>query len=177
MIDALKKSLWKQFGAAIDMLNNAIMLCPDDYWNTNRKLFYQSYHCLLFLDYYLSIPPRGFSSPLPFMITTPGEIPTDAIDDLVPERMYSKIELLNYLQLSRAKCRTLIAGLTEEKIIERWTKEADAIAGSSTLNYSVLDILLYNMKHVQHHAAQLNLLLRQGINNAAGWIPQADDEL
>ena len=27
------------------------------------------------------------------------------------------------------------------------------------MNYSVVEILLYNMRHVQHHAAQLNLLL------------------
>jgi DinB superfamily len=177
MINTLKESLWKQFGASIDMLKNAIMLCPEEYWNTNKKLFYSSYHCLLFLDYYLTIPLKDFSTPLPFTITAPGDIPGDAIDDIIPDKIYSKKELLGYLQLSRGKCHTLIAGLTEEKIKERWIQEADEIAASGTMNYSVLEILLYNMRHVQHHAAQLNLLLRQGINHAPGWVSQADDDL
>jgi hypothetical protein len=33
------------------------------------------------------------------------------------------------------------------------------------------------MRYVQHHSAQLNLLLRQGIKNAPGWVSQAEDVL
>lgn len=171
MINALKKSLWKQFGASIDMLKNAIILCPEEYWYTNKKIFYNAYHCLLFLDYYLTIPPKNFSSPLPFTIAESDDVIEDVIDDLIPDRVYSKKELLDYLQSSRDKCHMLITGLTEEKLNERWIEE------SGTMNYSVLEILLYNMRHVQHHAAQLNLLLRQGINNAPDWVSQAEDDL
>jgi hypothetical protein len=171
MINVLKESLWKQFGASIDMLKNAILLYPEEYWNTNKKFFYNAYHCLLFLDYYLTIPPKNFSSPLPFTLVESGDVIEGAIDDLIPDRVYSKKELLDYLQSSREKCHQLIAGLTEEKLKERWIEE------EGTMNYSVLEILLYNMRHVQHHAAQLNLLLRQGINNAPDWVSRAEDEL
>ncbi len=91
--------------------------------------------------------------------------------DIIPDRVYSKKELLDYLQSSREKCHQLIEGLTEEKLKERWIEE------EGTMNYAVLEILLYNMRHVQHHAAQLNLLLRQGINNAPDWVSRAEDEL
>jgi DinB superfamily len=171
MMNTLKESMWKQFGASIDMLKNAILLWPEEYWNTNKKFFYNAYHCLIFLDYYLTIPPKDFSSAFSFTIAEPDYIPVDAIDDLVPDRMYSKKELLDYLQSSREKCRLAIAGLTEEKIKERW-KEVDG-----DMNYSVLEILFYNMRHVQHHAAQLNLLLRQGIDNAPEWVARAKDDL
>jgi len=168
MINALKENLWKQFGASIDMLKNAIILWPEEQWNTDKKCFYMAYHCLVFLDYYLTIPaPKDFSSPLPFTIGESDE----AVDDVVPDRVYGKEELLDYLQSSREKCHKLIAGLTGEKLKERWIEE------SGTMNYSVLEILLYNMRHVQHHAAQLNLLLRQGINNAPDWVSQAEDDL
>jgi DinB superfamily len=177
MITALKESLWKQFGASIAMLKNAITLCPEEYWNTNKKLFYNAYHCLIFLDYYLTISPNNFSSPLPFTITESGKVPDDAIDDIIPDSVYSKKELLDYLQSSRDKCHQLIAGLTEERMKERWIEEPDPVAAPGTMNYSVLEILLYNMRHVQHHAAQLNLLLRQGINNAPRWVSRAEDEL
>ncbi|PSL47904.1 DinB family protein [Chitinophaga niastensis] len=171
MINALKESLWKQFGASIDTLKNAIILWPEEYWNTNKKFFYNAYHCLIFLDYYLTVPPKNFSSPLPFTIAAPDDVIDDAIGDVIPDSIYSKKELLDYLQLSREKCHKLIAGLTEEKLKERWIEEP------GTMNYSVLEILLYNMRHVQHHAAQLNFILRQEINNAPGWISQAEDDL
>jgi uncharacterized damage-inducible protein DinB len=45
--------------------------------------------------------------------------------------------------------------------------------GKWKLNYAVLEILIYNMRHVQHHAAQLNLLLRQRVDNTPGWVPRA----
>jgi len=166
MINALKESLWKQFGASIDMLKNAIALWPEEYWDTDKKFFYNAYHCLVFLDYYLTNPPNNFSSPLPFTI---GEC-EDAIDDVIPDRIYSKKELLDYLQASREKCHRLIEGLTEEKLKERWIEDP------GTMNYSFVEILLYNMRHVQHHAAQLNLLLRQGINNAPDWVARAQDK-
>ena len=171
MINDLKESLWKQFGASIDMLKNAILLWPDEQWNSGKKFFYNAYHCLVFLDYYLTIPPENFTSPLPFTIAESGDVPPDAIDDVIPDRIYSKTELLNYLHLSREKCHILIAGLTEEKLKERWVEEL------GDMNYSVLELLLYNMRHVQHHAAQLNLFLRQGINNAPGWVSRAEDGL
>lgn len=44
---------------------------------------------------------------------------------------------------------------------------------SKTMNFSVIEILLYNMRHVQHHAAQLNLKLRQGMNDAPIWVKSA----
>ncbi len=172
-MNALKESLWKQFGASIDMLKNAIVLWPEEHWDTNKKFFYTVYHTLVFLDYYLTIPPKDFSSALPFTITEPGNIPEDAIDDIIPDRIYSKKELLDYLQASRDKCHELIAGLTTEKLNERFIEEP----GQGTMDYSVLEILLYNMRHVQHHAAQLNLFLRQRINNAPRWVSRAKDDL
>ncbi len=171
MIDALKESLWKQFGASIDMLENAIRMCPDEFFTNNRKFFFMTYHSLIFLDYYLTIPPNNFSSPLPFTIKESNEVPVDAIDDIIPDRYYSKEELLGYLKLCRTKCQIVLSGLTEEKLNERFIEEPE----SGTKNYSVLEILLYNMRHVQHHAAQLNLLLRQGINDAPKWVSRAKD--
>lgn len=175
LIDILKESLWKQFGAGIDMLRNAILLWPEEYWNSDRRFFYIAYHSLISLDYCLTIPPTDYSSPLPFKITDPAEIPDEAVDDIIPDRIYSKKELLGYLQASRLKCRKLIEGLTEEKIKQRWIEEPDELSAYCTLNYNVLEILLYNLRHVQHHAAQLNLLLRKKINASPDWVSEAEE--
>jgi hypothetical protein len=181
MLTILKQTLWKNFAASIDMLSNAITLCPDELWNTNKRFYYMTYHCAMFLDYYLTFPPKNFSPPLPYTLTDPDHLPQFAIDDVVPNSIYSKNELLDYLQTCRKKCRTIIAGLTEEKLNEKWIDGSGNLnldlAASVTINNSVLEILFYNMRHVQHHAAQLNLLLRQSINQAPEWVSQAKDEL
>ncbi|HMS34207.1 MAG TPA: DinB family protein [Ignavibacteria bacterium] len=176
MISELKNSLWKQFGAGIDMLRNAIMLCPEEYWNTDKRFFYIAYHSLISLDYCLTIPPTNYRSQLPFTITDPDGIPEEALDDIIPDRIYSKKELLEYLQASRLKCRELIEGLTEEKIKQRWIEKPDELSAYVTLQFSTLEILLYNLRHVQHHTAQLNMLLRGKINAAPDWVSEAEEE-
>jgi hypothetical protein len=155
---SLKEILWKQFGAAIDMLENALVACPNELWNTTSEFWYIAYHTLFYLDYYLTDEPENFSPPSPFTLS---ELDPAGI---MPDRVYSKEELLLYLRSGRNKCHDLIAGLTDEGTTKRWVNEYR--------NYSILEILLYNMRHVQHHAAQLNLLLRQGINDAPGWVSQ-----
>ncbi len=175
MISILKESLWKQFGAGIDMLRNAILLWPEEYWYTDKRFFYIAYHSLISLDYCLTIPPTNYSSPLPFKITDPAELPEEAVDDIIPERIYSKEELLGYLQASRLKCRELIDGLTEEKIKQRWIEEPDELSAYVTLQFSTLEILLYNLRHVQHHSAQLNMMLRNKLNAAPDWVSEAEE--
>jgi hypothetical protein len=173
MIEHLRKVLWNQFGASIDMLRNIIALWPDQYWNLESKIYYLSYHTFLFLDYYLTIPPTNYIAPLPFTMIPTDKIPAYAIDDLLPNRLYTKNELLECLQTSRQKSRHAIFGLTGENMKQPWIDQPDDIAGSVTLKYSVLEILLYNLKHVQHHTGQLNLLLRQETGQAANWVADA----
>jgi hypothetical protein len=165
MITLLKESLWKQFGASIDMLHDAIQMWPEENWETKKKFFYIAYHTLIFLEYYLTYPaPKNFNAKLPF--TEDNDRVEDAVDDILPDRFYSKEELLNYLKSSREKCRVVIGGLTEDNISDRWISEHR--------NYNFLELLLYNMRHVQHHAAQLNMILRNEINDAPKWIARGD---
>ncbi|MES2645952.1 MAG: DinB family protein [Bacteroidota bacterium] len=161
MLNNLKESLWNQFGASIIMLENAIEFCPNDYWDNENKFWYNAYHCLFYLDYYLTMEPTNFAPPPLFTLSE--------FEDSLPSRVYEKDELLTYLKLSFDKCNALIRGLTLETINKRWVNQ------SGTMNYSVFEILLYNMRHVQHHTAQLNLILRQNINDAPNWVsrPQA----
>lgn len=170
MINLLKESLWKQFGASIDMLEKAVAIGPESLLANNKRFYYTTYHTLIFLDYYLTLPPKDFKTPLSFTIKEPEDIQPEALDDVVPDRFYTKQELLTYLQEIRQKCHQLITGLTEENLAERWIEEDT----DGNMNYSQLEILLYNMRHVQHHTAQLNTILRQEVDDAADWIGRAN---
>ena len=145
------------------MLGNAIQECPDELWDTPTQYWYKAYHTLFYLDYYLTPEPLKFLPPEPFTLS---EMDPSGI---LPERVYSKDELLTYLAFCKSKCHDLIAGLTEEGAAQRWVNEYR--------NYSIFEILIYNMRHVQHHAAQLNLLMRQGADKAPRWVSQTKEEL
>ena len=67
----LRAVLWQQFGAAIDMLENALIACPDELWSDRSQrpeFWYLVYHTLFFLDLYLSDSVEGFAPPAPFTL-------------------------------------------------------------------------------------------------------------
>ena len=168
--DLWKQILWQQSGATIDMLENAIRACPEELWSDPSKkpewvrkdvvgFWYLAFHTLFWLDYYLSESTEGFAPPSPFT--------TDEFDPagLLPDRPYTKEELLHYLEHGRQKCRARIAGLTEEG--------ARARCKFGPAEGTFAELLLYSMRHVQHHTAQLNLMLRREIDSAPNWVTRA----
>jgi hypothetical protein len=163
MNNTLKTALWQQLGAAIDTLGNAIETCPDDLWGDRSQqpeYWYTVYHTLFWLDYYLSEKyGEEFTPPAPFGL--------EEMDPagVLPPRVYAKDEMLTYLRHGREKGRMKIAALTENK--------ANRLVRSNKREYSVLEWLLYTMRHVQHHAGQLNLMLRQRADVGAKWVSRA----
>jgi DinB superfamily len=161
----MREILWNQFGASIDMLINVVSNCPDEYFLDNKRFYYIAFHSTIFLDYYLTIPPKDFSPLLSFTQKDPEDRPKEAIDDLIPDKFYSKQEIVEYLKQSREKCRELIESLTDEKLKERF-KEGNE---PQDMDYPILEILLYNLRHTQHHTAQLNMMLRQYNDKHMEW--------
>lgn len=164
-----KTIIGRQFDAAIETLENALCACPDDLWDAClwtapaqrsefSEFWYVAYHTLFWLDLYLSGAVEGFTPPPPFTL--------DELDPagLLPERRYAKAELQAYLKHCRQKCRMMTETLTDDKALQRC-----AFAWGE-LSYA--ELLLDNMRHVQEHAAQLNLFLGQKIGSPARWVAQ-----
>ncbi len=140
-------ALWRQFGAAIDMLDHALVACPAALWTRRlwpnpppphfsppfAEFWYVTYHALVWLDLYLSgIPEEAFVPPAPF---ARGEL--DSVEAL-PARPYTKEELRAYLASTRQTCRTALVGLTDEHA--RRPVESPWIAGQPI---SFLELQLY----------------------------------
>jgi len=172
-------SLWKNFAAAIDMLREAVTLCTDELWEKDRKFFYLAYHTTIFMDFYLTKPVKDFAPLLSFSITDSENLPPEAVDDVIPNRFYSRQELLDYLYSIREKCRKLTLFSTPDQLTARWIDPSEVnlhgLCPPAVINFSVFEILLYNLRHVQHHVGQLNYMLRQRINAAPGWIAESSD--
>jgi hypothetical protein len=154
-----RDGVWGQFGAAIDSMEKALVACPEELWSDRSQrpeYWYLVFHTLFFLDYYLSDSVEGFAPPAPFTL--------DELDPagVLPERPYTKDELRSYLEHGRAKCRRVMGALTDERARER--RKFGSVDGT------LAELLLYNMRHVQHHTAQLNLILRQKTDSAPDWV-------
>ncbi|MCC6612665.1 MAG: DinB family protein [Anaerolineae bacterium] len=152
----LKEGLWRQFGASIDYLADTMRACPDELWLTPlypddkptfAQFWYRAYHTLFWIDLYLTGTEEGFLPPPPFMLIEQDD------DGPLPERPYTKDELLTYLQACREKCKTTIDALTDEA--------AERCCRFSWGECSFFELLIYNLRHVQEHTAQLNLMLGQ----------------
>ncbi|HET7466856.1 MAG TPA: DinB family protein [Candidatus Dormibacteraeota bacterium] len=175
----LGSALWEQFGAAIDMLEVAMKSCPDSLWTERvwpeeppewfprsfAEFWYVAYHSLVWLDLYMTgAPEADFSPPAPFI---QGEVDSP---QTTPERPYTKEQLGRYLTSLRERCHEVLLALTDEqggRLVEYpWTEGKQV---------TYLELVLYNLRHVQGHAAQMSLFLGQ--RGVAGrdddWVTRA----
>lgn len=164
--------LWRQFGAAIDMLDEALRDCPDELWEKPlwgdqpgqwvaagfSAFWYLGYHALFWLDLYLTGAEEGFAPPAPF------DLVEMQAGETLP-RTYTRPELLDYLGHCRQKCRETIAGMTSQ--------QAQRTCRFGWGEVPFAELQLYNLRHVQEHGAQLRLFLGQQAGKPSGWVPQA----
>lgn len=159
--------LWQQFGAALDMLANALQACPDDHWRDAiwadptdapeyTEFWFIGAHTLVWLDRYVSGTPAGFAPPPPLLA---GRLPAQP---------YTRAELLAYLAYLRGKSQAIFEGLTEAQ-----ANQVCQFPWGEPVSFAELQ--LYSMRHVQEHAAQLSLHLGRTVGAAPDWVARADD--
>jgi hypothetical protein len=85
----------------------------------------------------------------------------------LPARAYTRAELQAYLVHGRQKCQATITSISDEQL-GRLCR-----VGQGELTFA--ELLLYTMRHVQEHAAQLNMFLGQRTGSAARWVGGARD--
>jgi hypothetical protein len=167
-----QEMLWRQFGAAIDMLRDALRDCPDELWEKRLwedepdqwvaagfgTFWYLGYHTLFWLDLYLTGMEEGFAPPAPF------DLVEMEAGEVLP-RTYTREELLHYLETCRQRCQEAIFGLS--------TEQATRLCRFAWGELPFAELQLYNLRHVQEHAAQLGLFLGQQAGKSTAWVAQA----
>ncbi len=161
----LKTSIWQQFGAALDTLDDALSLCPDSLWTAvlwpdsddarYGHFWFIAYHTLFWLDLFLTGSTEGFKPPPPF------------IRGKLPEAPYTKADVQAYLRQCRQKSHATIEALTDEQAYRVCTFE--------WMEPTFLELQLYSMRHIQEHAAQLHYFLGRNGVSGSDWIPKARD--
>lgn len=155
--------LWRQYAVAIDSLDEALRICPDELWekslwddepdqwvaNGFSTFWYLGYHTLFWIDLYLTGAEEGFAPPAPFDLV-------EMQDDEQLPRTYTRAELRQYL----AHCRQKV----EETIRALSTEEAYRMCQFPWGELPYAELQLYTMRHVVEHAAQLHMFIGQRKN-------------
>jgi len=159
-----KSLLIGQFEAAFKTIFDCIDQSSDEIWNglVGSHTFNQSvFHALFFADVYLGKNLEGFEEQAFHRdhVATFGDY--EEWEDRKPANKYTKKFVLNYLEHCRAKTKQVIESETESD----WAEEA----GFEWQTISRGEMHVYNIRHLQHHAAQLILRLRLDSDVNIGW--------
>lgn len=176
-----------EFDEAIDLLEAALRQCPDALWEASlwrvertepgiwpangqpepgrtdesiqvfSALWKVAYHCLFYLDWYVttemmvtSITPEGSFATPEFIRGGVEEAPFNESWTLkLPHHVYGRQLLLQYLDYGRARARRVISSLTEEDLAK--TCGPYHPQAGKTLE----QLLQINLAHLREHGGQI----------------------
>lgn len=170
IVDAgtLRAVLKSQYHAALAMLREPIERCPEALWDdptpTNR--FWQvAYHALFFTHLYLMPDEAAFrpweeqQSQVQHPDGIAGRADPDSPLPLVPEP-YSREQVLRYW--------AVVDGMVDGGVDA--LDLAQPTSGFSWYRMSKLEHQFVNLRHTQHHAAQLADRLRAAADLGTRWV-------
>lgn len=171
MRDTVKALVVSQYEAALSTLKACVDTCPDTLWTgpvATYKFFQVVFHALFFTDLYLGTDEESFSRQ-PFHLHHPEffanyAVEHEPLDDPAPP-FRDKASLLAYLDFCRRKAGEVVRGETETIL----TGPCGFRRGDRR-NFSRAELHVYNIRHIQHHAAQLSLRLRLETHEGVEWM-------
>ena len=151
--------LKNQYKASLAMLRDAIQSCPTSLWidaSYVNPFWHVAYHALFYTDFYLQPSEAAF---VPWENHRPGY--NRFGPDPVPP--FSVDELLEYC----GRCQGMV-----DTAVDRLDLSA-AESGFPWYKMSKLEHQLVNLRHLQHHTAQLAERIRQATGHGVRWVGAA----
>ena len=148
-----KTALKSQYHAALAMLREAVDRCPDEEWlsRDHKNAFWQiAYHVLYFTHLYLQADEAAFDRWTQHR----------GVDDGTSAEPYTKAQVLEYWNF----VDRMVDGAVDALDLE------NPESGFWWYKMSKLEHQLVNLRHVQHHAAQLADRLRSAADIGINWV-------
>jgi hypothetical protein len=165
MLATWKSLITNQYEAALRTLDLCIDRCPQAAWNApvaNLAFCQVAFHTVFYTDYYLGENEAAHREQ-PFHRNNP-DIFRD-YEELQPRRqqlLYERSDVQLYLDHCRHKATEVIAAETEQVLT--------APCNFPRKTFSRAELHVYNIRHIQHHAAQLSLRLRLDFAEDIPWV-------
>ncbi len=165
MLDTFKELTAKQLEAALGTVDACVDRCPQAAWDApvgNHAFCQVAFHGLFWADLYLGLDLDALRVQ-PFHRDHQDFFRDyEELEDRAPRLLYDRSSIKTYLEFCRAKTREVIAAETTESL--------QALSEFDWLPFSRAEVYTYNIRHVQHHAAQLSLRLRIDVDENIPWI-------
>lgn len=165
MLDVYKELVAHQYEAALVTLGLCIEACPEGAWDAavaNRPFCQVAFHTLFFADYYLSENEAAQREQAfhreradifrDYEELKPGE----------PQLLYERRDVNSYLAHCLNKAARVVGAETEASLA--------APCGFPRKDFTRAEVHVYNIRHIQHHAAQLSLRLRLDFGTDIRWV-------
>jgi len=164
-VDVVKTILKSQYRAALAMLRQTIECCPTGLWLSDaytNRYWHIVYHTLFYTHLYVQVDEKSFQpwSKQRENYQYMGAMPWPPHDKPDIDEPYSREDVLEYLNF----CEANIAG---------WVDKLDLTApecGFWWYKMSKLEHQFVNIRHAEHHFAQLADRLRNTGNVGVEWI-------
>jgi hypothetical protein len=162
-----KQVIRSQYFAALEMLKQAVAKCPQPLWNAQEdknKFWHVAYHALFYTHLYLQesekefIPWERHRNEYQFL----GPIPWPPHNLPKISEPYSREDVLAYLDFVRKQVQDRVLAL-----------DLEATSGFEWLPFGKLELQFYNLRHLQHHVAELYERLGAKTGIDLDWIGTA----
>lgn len=157
--------LWQQYEASLCTLNHCIAKSPEAAWQgkvVNMTFDQAVFHTLFFTDYYLGKNPEGLKQQAYHRQNADFFADYEEMEPRVQCQRYTKESLGDYLQFCRTKAKETLS--TESAI------DLAAPCEFPPKTFSRAELHVYNVRHIQHHVAQLIMRLRMDYQIDTPWF-------
>jgi hypothetical protein len=159
----IRQIIRSQYLAALEMLEQAVVKCPNSDWNAaqdKNKFWHLAYHALFYIHLYLQETVAEF---------TPWEKHQDGLQrpgsagENAPAA-FDREEILAYLAICQA-------------VVEEKTRllDLEAPSGFDWLPFNKLELQFYNIRHLQQHVGELYERLGRGGQVDLEWVSWCPD--
>ncbi len=162
----VKSGLKSQYHASLEMLRRCINECSEELWTSNKMVnpyWRVVYHTLFFFRLYLF---QHLDDHKPWEFHKPGSHNMSLDPDATEVTPYTRKEMIELVE----HCKDLIdikvdaTNLSAEDCGFHWYKVPK------------LEHMMVNLRHLQHHVAQLQDRLRNEENKGINWVRARDQE-
>ncbi|MDA1052225.1 MAG: DinB family protein [Planctomycetota bacterium] len=168
MLTTIKELLANQYEAALCTLNQCIEHCPDAIWNAPvaRHPFCQvAFHTLFFADYYLGKHEEAFRDEAYHRENAELFGDYEQLQTREPTSLYERQAIKAYLNYCRTRAVAVLDAETSTFL--------EVPCNFPRKSFTRAELHVYNIRHVQHHAAQLILRLRLDSQVDIPWVGSA----
>jgi hypothetical protein len=165
MLDTFKTLLQRQFEAAFCTIYICIDRCPDEAWDApvgNLAFCQVVFHTLFFADFYLCESDEAIRQQRFHRDNAEFFRDYEEFQPRKQQLLYDRPGILRYLEHCRRKANDVVAAETEATL--------QGPSGFARRDCTRAEVHVYNIRHIQHHAAQLSLRLRLDFGEDIPWV-------